>query len=75
MHVYLVRASRNDARKFTSKYLGAMGVKLFIYIVFLAVFLALDTEHAVPFLVSFLVCYAVFTLFEVIAILKHLRRT
>jgi hypothetical protein len=75
MHMYLIRASRDDARKFTSKYLGAMGVKLFIYIVFLAIFLALDTKHAVPFLVSFLVCYAAFTLLEVIAILKHLKRT
>ena len=75
MHVYLVRASENDARKFTSRYLGAMGLKLLIYIVFMVVFLALATQHAVPFLVSFMVCYATFTLVEVIAILKHLKRT
>ncbi len=75
VHNYLVRASGNDPRKFTAKYLGAMGVKIFIYILFLALFLALDSQHAVPFLISFLVCYAVFTLVEVIAILKHQKRS
>ncbi|MFC2098879.1 hypothetical protein ACFLTA_03795 [Bacteroidota bacterium] len=75
VHIYLVRASENDSRKFASKYLGSMGLKLFIYILFLTVVLVLDTKHAVPFLVSFLVCYAAFTLVEVIAILKHQKRT
>lgn len=70
VHIYLVRASQNDARKFMAKYLGAMGLKIFIYILFLIAFLILATEDAIPFLVSFLVCYAVFTLVEVIALLK-----
>jgi hypothetical protein len=74
VHIYLVRANENDARKFTGKYLGAMGLKIFIYIVFIAVFLILASQYAVPFLVSFLVCYVAFTLVEVIAILKYLKR-
>ena len=74
VHIYLVRASDNDARKFTARYLGAMGLKIFIYIIFLIIFLAMATEHAIPFLVSFLVSYAAFTLFEVISILKFLKR-
>jgi len=48
-----------------------MGLKLFIYIIFIAIFLATATQHAIPFLVSFLACYAAFTLIEVIAILKY----
>jgi len=74
VHFYLVRASNNDARKFTSRYLGAMGVKLFAYIVFLIIFLALVPQHAIPFLISFLVSYAVFTTIEVISILKFLKQ-
>jgi len=71
VHIYLVRASQNDPRKFTSKYLGAMGLKIFIYVIFLAVILATASRYAIPFLLSFLVCYAAFTLVEVIAILKY----
>ena len=74
VHIYLVKESRNDARKFASKYLGSMGIKILIYIIFIAIFLATATRHAIPFLLSFLVCYATFTLIEVIAILKYQKR-
>jgi len=74
VHVYLIKSSENNPRKFTSKYLGAMGLKMFIYLVFLVVFLFIDTAHAVPFLVSFLVTYAAFTLYEVISILNYLKK-
>ena len=71
---FLIKASENNPRKFTSKYLGAMGLKMFIYLLFLVVFLFLDTAHAVPFLVSFLATYAAFTTYEVISILKFLKK-
>lgn len=74
VHVYLVRASENDTRKFTARYLGAMGLKMFIYIIFLVVFLLIDTARAVPFLVCFLVTYATFTAYEVISILNYLKK-
>jgi hypothetical protein len=74
VHVYLIKSSENNPRKFTSKYLGAMGLKMFIYMIFLVVFLFIDTAHALPFLVSFLVTYAAFTLYEVISILNYLKK-
>jgi hypothetical protein len=74
VHNYLIRTSEKDPRKFTARYLGAMGLKMFIYLVFLMVFLFLDTAHAVPFLVSFLVTYATFTFYEVISILNFLKK-
>ena len=73
IHVYLVRASKGNVRKFTSRYLGAMALKIFIYIIFMLIFLFLATEHAIPFLISFLVCYAAYTLFEIVALLKFQR--
>ena len=74
VHVYLIKSSEDNPRKFTSKYLGAMGLKMLIYIIFLVVFLFIDTAHAVPFLVSFLVTYATFTSYEVISILNYLKK-
>lgn len=74
VHIYLVRASENDTRKFTAKYLGAMGLKMFIYLIFLVVFLFIDIARAVPFLVSFLITYAAFTAYEVISILNYLKK-
>ncbi len=74
VHVYLIRTKDKDARKFMARYLGAMGLKIFIYILFLLVCLVLATENAVAFLVSFLVCYTVFTLVEVVVLLRIQKR-
>ena len=74
VHAFLIKDSGNNPRKFTAKYLGAMGLKMFIYLLFLMVILFLDTAHAVPFLICFLVSYASFTTYEVMAILKFLKK-
>ena len=74
VHIYLIKSSESNPRKFTSKYLGAMGLKMFIYLIFLVLILFIDTAHAVPFLISFLVTYAAFTLYEVISILNYLKK-
>ena len=73
VHIYLVKASGGDARKFTSRYLGAMGIKILIYLIFIIIFLAEDTASAIPFLISFLATYAAMTIFEVISILNTLK--
>ena len=73
VHIYLVKASAGDPGKFISKYLGAMGLKILLYLIFIVVILAIDRTVAIPFLVSFLVMYAALTLFEVISILKTLK--
>jgi L-asparagine transporter-like permease len=72
-HLYLVRASKGDNQKFVTKYLGAMGLKIFLYLVFILVFLAMDTSDPIPFIVSFLIMYVAFTVFEVISILNTLK--
>ena len=73
VHFYLVKASEGEPRKFTSKYLGSMGLKILIYLVFIVVILFLDTANAIPFLVSFLAMYATITVFEVVSILNTLK--
>jgi hypothetical protein len=73
IHYYLVKASEGNARKFTSRYLGAIGLKIFIYLCLIIVYLVFDRSNAIAFLISFLVMYSAFTLFEVIFILNSLK--
>jgi len=73
VHLYLIRASKGDARKFVIKYLGAMGLKILIYLAFIMIFLAVDTANTISFILSFLVMYAAFTVFEVMSILNTLK--
>jgi hypothetical protein len=74
VHLYLVKAIAKDPRKFTAHYLGSMGIKMAIYLIFLIIILAITNEFAVPFLVSFLAGYAAFTAVEVAAIMKYQKR-
>ncbi len=74
VHAFLIKASESNPRKFTSRYLGAMGLKMFVYLVFIMVFLFVDTPRAVAFLVCFLATYAAFTVYEVISILNYLKK-
>lgn len=73
VHIYLVTASKGDPGKFISKYLGAMGIKILLYLLYIVVFLFFDRANAIPFLVSFLAMYAGLTVFEVISILNTLK--
>jgi hypothetical protein len=59
--------------KFTPRFIGATGIKMLIYFILIFIFLLIDRVHAVSFLISFLVCYLVYTTFEIISILKYLK--
>jgi len=73
VHTYLIKASQDKPRKFTSKFIGATGLKMFIYIIFIAIYILIDRQHAIPFLISFLILYILYTVFEVISVLNYLK--
>jgi hypothetical protein len=73
VHRYLIMASLKNKRKFTYRFMGATGLKMFVYLALIVVYLLLDREHAVPFLICFLILYVLYSLFEVLAVLKYLK--
>jgi hypothetical protein len=73
VHRYLIIASQADNRKFTYKFMGATGIKMFVYLIFIAVYLLIDREHAVPFLICFLILYFLYSVFEILTVLKYLK--
>ncbi len=73
VHRYLIIASKADNKKFTYKFIGATGLKMFIYLVLIVIYLLLDRENAVPFLIYFLILYVLYSFFEVFAVLKYLK--
>ncbi|MCL4482809.1 MAG: hypothetical protein M1445_09410 [Bacteroidetes bacterium] len=73
-HLKLMNASERNPRKFSTTYLSIMSVRLLIYLVFILVCLLIDRTNAVNFVVTFLVLYLAFTIFEVIEILNFLKK-
>ena len=73
VHRYLIFASKADNMKFTYRFMGATGLKMFVYLILIVIYLLLEREHAVPFLICFLILYVIYSLFEVLAVLKYLK--
>jgi hypothetical protein len=73
VHWYLIIASQGDNKKFTYKFMGATGLKMFVYLILIVIYLLLDKEHAVPFLICFLILYVLYSFFEVLSVLKYLK--
>lgn len=74
LHIYLIKSSQKEIIKFTPRFIGATGIKMLIYFILILIYLLIYREHAVSFLICFLICYFTYTAFEIISILKYLRK-
>jgi len=73
VHFILLKASNYRIAKFSTFFMGSVTLKLFMYIIFLVVYVLLDKENAVSFLITFFVFYLAFTIFETISLLIDLK--
>lgn len=73
-HLRLMNSFQLNNRRFNTTFLSVMSIKLFIYLVFILVCLLIDRTSAVNFVITFLVLYLGFTIFEVIEISNFLQK-
>lgn len=73
VHFILLKASNFRIAKFSTFFMGSISVKLFLYIIFLIIYILIDKANAVPFLLTFLVLYFIFTVFETFTLLIDLK--
>ena len=73
VHVILLKASNFRIAKFSTFYMGSTTAKLFLYIIFLIIYVLVDKENAVPFLLTFFVLYFLYTIFETFSLLIDLK--
>ncbi len=74
VHAVLTRAGKLKISKFSTYFIGSITAKLFIYIIFISIFVFTNKTDAVPFLITFLILYFLFTFFETYALLKDLKK-
>ena len=75
LHYSNIRASAQNASKFASGFLLATGIKMMIYLILITSYVLLNPEKASVFLISFFILYILYTIFEVLSILKHIRKS
>ena len=61
-------------KKFFQKFMLTSTIKLFIFLIFLIVYVFLNKENAIPFIVFYLILYFIFQIFEIISLLKAFKK-
>ena len=73
-HLWIVRASGQNTRKFTTAYMASVMLKLFGYLVFILIYLLIDNSQTIAFTLTFITFYTLFTLFEVTQVLAFIKK-
>ncbi|MDR1864434.1 MAG: hypothetical protein LBR08_02570 [Bacteroidales bacterium] len=68
-HYWLVKSGKHPGA-FSRIYMIQIAIRQFVYLAWIAAYLMLFREHALLFVVFFLATYVIFTVFEVISLLK-----
>lgn len=71
VHYLLLRASVHQARKFVTYFMLATFIKFMVYILVVFTFAYFNREDLISFVITFFILYILFTVFEVVAIVRH----
>jgi hypothetical protein len=73
VHHFTVKASEENSRTFPTYFMAITGLKMLAYLVALGIYVFIFKRSAIPVVVGFLAFYFVYTIMEVVSILKLLR--
>jgi len=70
LHRYMLKIAKSDVSKFSFKFMMLSFLKMFIYIIFGVLYIVIDEENAVVFLIVYLVLYVAYAVYEVRSVMK-----
>jgi hypothetical protein len=73
-HLWIIKASDQNTRKFTTAYIASVTLKLLVYLTFLLVCLLIDNSKVIPFVFTFIIFYISYTIFEIIQVLSFIKK-
>lgn len=73
-HYSIIQIQDKGASKFATRFMMVSGIKMMIYLVFITLYAFIFPDKAKIFLISFFILYLLYTVFEVVLIVRYLRR-
>lgn len=70
----IIRYANVDIRKFTSRFILFLGIKILALLVFIVIYVYMNPQNAMPFLIVFFALYLINSVFVIIKVLKTLKR-
>lgn len=74
IHIVLVRSAEQSPRKFITNFMVLSATKLFVYLMVIVIYALLKGKAALGFVILFLVLYFLYSIFEVVTLLKHFKK-
>ncbi len=74
VHYVLLKSGKQKAQPFVRNFIATTFLKLLAYLLILVVYVLLNRENAVSFIITFLILYLFYTVFETIAIMKFFKK-
>jgi hypothetical protein len=74
IHYVLIKVDEKEPKRFVGYFMGITAIKLFGYLIIITVFALLKKEAALGFTLWFLVLYLLYSGFEVVMLMKHLKK-
>jgi hypothetical protein len=70
LHKFMQEISQKDISRFSFKFMMLSLIKMFIYIIFGVLYIVIDEENAVIFLVVYLILYVAYAIYEVRSVMN-----
>jgi hypothetical protein len=75
LHKFMLQISQNDISRFSFKFMMLSLIKMFIYIIFGVLYIVIDEENAVVFLVVYLILYVAYAIYEVRSVMNMINES
>ena len=73
VHRYLLKKAGGQHTKFVNAFLLTTTVKLLLFLAIIVIYVLLNRDDAIGFILTFFTYYLIYTSFEIVSILKYLR--
>ena len=73
-HLWVIRSADQNPMKFTTAFMASVTLKLLVYLFFMLIYLLIDHSEVISFILTFIALYIAFTIFEVIQVLKFIKK-
>jgi len=74
VHFFHLKANDSNGGKFARMAIAINGIKIFLHLIFILIYVFVNRDSAVPFLFGFFALYVIFNIFEVIVYQLVLRK-
>jgi len=73
-HAILLKSAQNNQRQFNTAFMLSFILKIFAYSIFVGLSLYIDKTNYVAFIITTMIFYAIYTVFDVIQILNYINK-